>query len=161
MAGTTSRCSLIGGGGPGEWATRLWTAKNSSPHRLEANGFVYSDALTKLVRKEARLERKLNNGKFGTHIALTMQVFLNPVVAGLPEHQHIFAGQGCFNDIGEEYEMLFNNGGGLPCTGADELPQRFESLLNCNRTIEKGKPPGLWSCVRNPRAESQHDVDSP
>ena len=129
--------------------------------RLEANGFLFSEALTAQVRREARLEKEAAGGEVGTHIALTMQVFLNPAIAGLPDHQHVFAGHGCFNGLGVDRESFFNNGGGAPCTGADELPPQFESLLNCRRTIEKGKSPGLWDCVRNPKAFSQESLMIP
>lgn len=87
-----------------------------------------------------------------------MQVFLNPAVASLPEHQHVFGGFGCYNHLGRDSGTYFNNGGGRPCPAADKLPPRFESLLNCERDIFKNKSLGLWRCTRNPDAIPENDV---
>lgn len=64
-------------------------------------GFVYSEELTKKVRSVAHSERYKGfapNGKDMNpqHIWLSMQVFINPAVAALPEHAHLLADPGCF-----------------------------------------------------------------
>ena len=74
--------------------------------RWEAAGFVYSDYMTKSVRSIAMLDQQLKNLTLdmkpdhlyfvGQHIYLNMQVFINPMVASLPEHAHLFAEHGCF-----------------------------------------------------------------
>jgi len=74
--------------------------------RWEAAGFIYSESLTKSVRsiamkdqnrKDLTLDMKEGHLYFvGQHIYLNMQVFINPMVASLPEHAHLFAEHGCF-----------------------------------------------------------------
>lgn len=74
--------------------------------RWEAAGFVYSEFLTKQARavgmrdqrrKDLTLDMKEDTLYFvGQHIYLSMQVFINPMVASLPEHAHLFAEHGCY-----------------------------------------------------------------
>ena len=70
--------------------------------KYEAFGFRYSEELTKEVRsvasQESKAGNKAPNGKQynAQHIWLTMKVFINPVVAALPEHAHLFFEPGCF-----------------------------------------------------------------
>eukprot|EP00522_Entomoneis_paludosa_P007977 CAMPEP_0172449324 /NCGR_PEP_ID=MMETSP1065-20121228/8067_1 /TAXON_ID=265537 /ORGANISM="Amphiprora paludosa, Strain CCMP125" /LENGTH=414 /DNA_ID=CAMNT_0013200981 /DNA_START=29 /DNA_END=1273 /DNA_ORIENTATION=+ len=70
--------------------------------KYESYGFRFSDKLTQQVRGWARKEMRLGeeiapNGESynGQHIWLTMKVFVNPEVAALPEHAHLFAEAGC------------------------------------------------------------------
>ena len=70
---------------------------------MESFGFKYSQKLTDQVRKIALDERVANNvigpdGKPSNaqHIWLNMQVFINPAVASLPKHAHLFAEPGCY-----------------------------------------------------------------
>lgn len=37
---------------------------------------------------------------FAQHVSMSMKVFINPVVAALPEHAHLFAKFGCFQKSG-------------------------------------------------------------
>ena len=74
--------------------------------RMEAAGFLYSSHLTNLARtiaqkdsslKNLTLDMKEENLYFvGQHIYLNVQVFINPLVAALPQHAHLFAEHGCF-----------------------------------------------------------------
>ena len=69
--------------------------------RWEAAGFVYSEFLTKKSRSIALKDQQLKNLTLdmrddhlyfvGQHIYLNVQVFINPMVASLPEHSHLFA----------------------------------------------------------------------
>ena len=69
--------------------------------RWEAAGFVYSEFLTKKSRSIAMKDQQLKNLTLdmrddhlyfvGQHIYLNVQVFINPIVASLPEHSHLFA----------------------------------------------------------------------
>lgn len=69
--------------------------------RWEAAGFVYSEFLTKKSRSIAMKDQQLKNLTLdmrddhlyfvGQHIYLNVQVFINPMVASLPEHSHLFA----------------------------------------------------------------------
>lgn len=71
-------------------------------------GFRYDDKLTKFVRRIARDEATRNpkifppTGKrYGAqHVFTSMKVFINPVVASLPEHAHLFATHGCYKGKG-------------------------------------------------------------
>jgi len=73
-----------------------WRAK------FESQGLVYSEDLTKMVRETAKDEQKaedpaLNGDKYNAqHIWTSMQVFINPPVASLPDHAHLFAESGCY-----------------------------------------------------------------
>jgi len=77
--------------------------------RMESMGFVYSAYLTKKMRKVALKDWKRNdflramqNDKkkstygVGQHLIKTLQVFLNPLVASLPQHAHLLTEHGCF-----------------------------------------------------------------
>ena len=69
--------------------------------RWEAAGFVYSEFLTKKSQSIAMKDQQLKNLTLdmrddhlyfvGQHIYLNVQVFINPMVASLPEHSHLFA----------------------------------------------------------------------
>jgi len=93
-----------------EW----WIAK------FQSFGFVYSESMTKRVRDIAREEsggpspivdtKKQNSNNtepqqyenyLASHVYGTMMVFINPKVASLPQHSHIFAEPGCFTDYGK------------------------------------------------------------
>ena len=56
-----------------------------------------------------------------------MLIFVNPSVASLPQHHHLFGGNGCFKGA------INNADGGAPCEGVDRLPEEYQSLLDCYR----------------------------
>jgi len=60
------------------------------------------------------------------HVWLTMQVFINPAVAALPEHAHLFAEHGCYTDglNGFGKECGTGRGGELETP----LPDEFKPL---------------------------------
>lgn len=145
--------------------------------RMAAQGFVYSEELTTLARLQAQNGISLHahemrgdsenfkEHKFhAQHIWTRMLVFINPTVASLPEHHHIFGGDGCFNNI------VDNRDGGLPCGlrqaydakgigPGDKLPGRYQSILKCVRSTQKMSDKGdwahaIWECVGN-QATSQ------
>lgn len=70
--------------------------------KYESYGFQYSKELTDEIRKVAAQERQKGelspNGQpyNAQHIWLTMKVFINPVVAALPQHAHLFPEHGCY-----------------------------------------------------------------
>ena len=128
--------------------------------RLSKVGFIYSEHLTEVVRKQAANERDYiqRDGRKGTsqgqHLIFTLMVFVNPEVAGLKRHAHLIAGDGCFED------GFDNQNGGNTCTGKDKLPAEFRPLINCTRSLQKsrgainsklgerGQLEGmLWDCV--------------
>jgi SAM-dependent methyltransferase len=72
--------------------------------KMESFGFRYSEDLTSQVRTWGKQEVSANlavpfvaNSTYNAqHIWLTMKVFVNPTVASLPEHDHLFFEEGCF-----------------------------------------------------------------
>jgi Methyltransferase domain len=90
--------------------------------KYESYGFKYDEALTKQVRGWATDEQRLQNiGPTGAkynaqHVYLSMKVFINPVVAALPEHAHLFFEHGCYQGRGEGFDVILRR----PCgTGKD------------------------------------------
>lgn len=83
--------------------------------RLEAAGFVFSQELSTLCQAVGRISNL--DGFSAQHIWSTMQVFINPRVASLPQHQHLFGGPGCWD------------GRSRDCEGPDKLPPRYEPLI--------------------------------
>ena len=153
--------------------------------RLSAQGFVYSQELTDLVRLQAQngitehafgLKDKLTakqerdeHRHDAQHIWTRMLVFINPIVAALPRHHHLFGGNGCFSNV------VDNRDGGAPCGTADSkkgieekdsLPNEYQSILNCYRSTkgmaDKGNwKQAIWECTRNPQfARSAENQDT-
>lgn len=115
--------------------------------RFTALGFVYSKELTTFSRKQA--ENQATTIEEAQHIRHRLLVFVNPKVASLKRHHHIFGGNGCFKSI------VDNRDGGLRCKAPDTLPMEYESLLQCNRTLSTKGNSGrientwnnaLWQC---------------
>ena len=71
--------------------------------KYESYGFKYDATLTDQVRALAKAEAKNRtvapNGQNydAQHVWYTMKVFINPVVAALPQHAHLFPEHGCWN----------------------------------------------------------------
>lgn len=105
--------------------SKWWIAK------MQGYGFVYSEDFTTMVRKEAGEERNNEipapNGKTynAQHVWTTMMVFINPAVASLPEHQHLFAESGCYK--GKKPGGEIDN---RPCNTdlESKLPNEFKPL---------------------------------
>ena len=98
--------------------------------KYEAYGFRYSPELTKEIRQTASSEKSKsltapNGGKYNAqHIWLSMKVFINPAVASLPQHAHLFPEFGCFNGRGVHRECGTGKGGELETP----LPKSFYPL---------------------------------
>jgi 2-polyprenyl-3-methyl-5-hydroxy-6-metoxy-1,4-benzoquinol methylase len=118
--------------------------------RMAAEGFVFLNDLTKQVRQTAAA-RGVHYNDTALHLVHGMDVFVNPRVASLPQHRHLFGGKGCFGDA------VDNQNGGRACLGVDALPSSYESLLDCTRTRPPSSPKSTkyvnfaWDCQRNPR----------
>jgi hypothetical protein len=103
--------------------------------KFESLGFKYSPQLTEQVRKIARSESHTldNLGPDGKpynaqHVWLTMQVFINPMVASLPKHAHLFSEHGCFggrDDKGIAHKECGTERGGQT---ESKLPESFYPL---------------------------------
>jgi SAM-dependent methyltransferase len=107
---------------PDEW----WIQK------MESYGFRYDADLTKQVKQWYRTESK-NSTAIGpdgrryqaSHIGLSMKVFINPVVASLAQHAHLFPEDGCFRDFKDN--VITNK----PCNAAKmetTLPASYAPL---------------------------------
>lgn len=94
------------------------------------------------------MTEEMNNfyDEIGEHIHFTMRVYINPTIASLPKHDHLFSGDGCYKN------ELNNRDGGTPCLGEDKLPDKYNSLIRCYRdkkaSIAKGIPMEemYWNC---------------
>lgn len=120
--------------------------------RFTAAGFVYSSEITSWFREQALYDSRKSL------LACCLLVFVNPSVAGLEKHQHLFGGNGCYNPINYIHG---NEGGGMRCNNElDRLPVSFEALLSCvrrrNNSEVRSKRNYLynpWLCQHNDRAE--------
>lgn len=73
--------------------------------KYESYGFRYDDALTKAVKATVAEERQrleffapANKTLGAAHVGQSVKVFINPAVAALPAHLHLFFEHGCFRD---------------------------------------------------------------
>jgi hypothetical protein len=108
-----------------EW---WWNAK------LEAAGFQYNSKLTQLVRRQAANDRETFIEGTGNESAMAqylggIMVFINPLIASMDKHSHIFSGHGCYSVDG----VIANQDGGDPCKGLEKLPEMYASILDCSR----------------------------
>ncbi len=120
--------------------------------RFEAQGFIFSQVLTDMCRKEALndyfAQPNPHSTTLGQHIRLNLLVFINPAVASLPEHSHLFGGHGCYGDV------IGNEDGGIACKQTDKLPVEYTPLINCakNTTSSPDVAYQTWKCKQwNPR----------
>ena len=96
-------------------------------------GFIHSPKLTETVRKIAMDEKYTGFAPNGVklnaqHVWLRAQVFINPAVAALPQHAHLLAEPGCYdeNENGTVHrECGVNNGEGI---SESVLPTSFQAL---------------------------------
>jgi hypothetical protein len=97
-------------------------------------GFIYHEEYTMAIREAAKAEKTTAvapNGKLynAQHVWTTMQVFINPFVASLPQHAHLLAGPGCFliRQKGGDHGLIVNR----ECDGVKESkpPPEFLPLV--------------------------------
>jgi len=79
--------------------------------KFESYGFHYDEELTQQVKnwaKDGKHDYHAPNGKpyDGFYIRATMKVFINPAVAALPEHAHLFPEFGCFGGRNENGQII-------------------------------------------------------
>jgi hypothetical protein len=116
---------------------------------MESYGFRYSTTLTEMVQNIA-YEEMLQNRSSPTgkpydaqHLYLTMQVFINPVVAVLPAHEHLFAEHGCFGPEGGQVECKEEHGlsplpkSFYPLDITEEMDEAWENLVESNIKITR------------------------
>jgi len=83
--------------------------------KYESYGFKYDAELTQQVKgwaRDGKKEYTSPKGKWldGFYIRVTMMVFVNPVVAALPEHAHLFPEKGCMYINGEKEQVKYDCG---------------------------------------------------
>lgn len=117
--------------------------------RFQSAGFIYSEDLTAIIRLQAkkRFEKgQVTEDYAGQHIFYNMLVFINPKVASLPQHKHLFGGHGCFSGV------YGNRNGGVGCAAPDNLPKEFQSLIDCTRSADESKDEkweeAEWTCSK-------------
>ena len=107
--------------------------------KYESYGFKYDVQLTNETRRIARAEAEwpktdsrtvAPDGKKynGQHIWLSMKVFVNPVVAALPQHAHLFPEHGCYQTPGEDGIKSKVCGTGEKAELESVLPQSYWPL---------------------------------
>jgi Methyltransferase domain len=111
--------------------------------KYESYGFRYDAKLTEKVRAIASEEQNNdvlapNGAKYNPqHIWLSMKVFINPAVASLPEHAHLFPEHGCYG--GRNSTHVINRVCG---TGNDE-----------QKDVETPLPKELWPIELKPEMD--------
>jgi len=75
--------------------------------KYESYGFKYSEELTNEAKDIAKVNKKTYRGPHnvyldGFYVRVTLMVFVNPVVAALPEHAHLFPELGCYGGKDKE-----------------------------------------------------------
>lgn len=105
---------------------------------MESMGFKYSEYLTKMMRnlagddkKRTDLVKSMEEGKVynvAQHLRTTLLVFINPLVASLPEHAHLFAEHGCF----ESGHLIECGKKGTSSENLTPLPEKFKPLVLTN-----------------------------
>jgi hypothetical protein len=76
------------------------------------------------------------------------------MVAYLPQHVHLFAGEGCMDPDKPALDQLNNMDGGVPCDGMDLLPEKYNSLIRCikdekmRKVLKKSVQDMYWSCFK-------------
>ena len=98
-------------------------------------GFIYSPKLTEKLRQAAQAETNTccapNGVKLNAqHVWLRAQVFINPAVAALPQHAHLLAEPGCYdqNENGTVHRVCGESASVVDHTGESVLPERWSAL---------------------------------
>ena len=84
------------------------------------------------------------------HVYTSMKVFINPAVASLPQHQHLFAERGCYKDRvdGKIVNKVCGEGNGgdkesvlppeyLPLELTDEQDEAWADIVKANVKLVK------------------------
>lgn len=101
--------------------------------KFESYGFRYSETLTQQARGWAQKEN--NTGPDGNrfraqHLRLSLKVFVNPMVAALPEHAHLFPELGCYVKRGEDGNLVHRECGVGRAEGIEsKLPESYKPLV--------------------------------
>lgn len=97
--------------------------------KYESYGFQYDEILTQEIRQVAKNDRGAfpPNGENlnAQHVWMSMKVFINPAVAALPQHAHLFGAPGCFTNYGEP-----NRECGKPKTRRQKKTAEIETPLD-------------------------------
>jgi hypothetical protein len=122
--------------------------------RMTAAGFIYSQELSDYVRIFAEAGN-VNSTNTGYKLQRRLMVFINPAVAALRKHDHLFGGNGCiyggFNPVdGVECDKRFK----WFSAETDSVPDEYQSLLNCN--FDHSRPEVMGS---KKIKESQYFID--
>lgn len=100
--------------------------------KYESFGFRYDAELTdkfKMIASQEKSTGEAPNGEHynAQHIWLTLKVFINPAVASLPHHAHLFFEHGCFESRGGKPRKC-GDGNSPQASVESVLPQGFFPL---------------------------------
>lgn len=102
-----------------EWWWRL---------KMKQHGFEFSPMLTEMARQGSQYSRK--DGFNAQHLWLHLMVFINPEVAQLPRHLHLFKGGGCYypdETLPKDFKPEIGQGVVECPPGPDEPPAKFKA----------------------------------
>ena len=109
--------------------------------KYESYGFQYSPELTREAKQVAQKENGIGpDGKKyrAQHIRLSMKVFINPAVAALPQHAHLFPELGCYVKRGEDGKLVQRECGiGKQAGLESKLPDSYKPLTLTDDMDEK------------------------
>ncbi|KAL3780208.1 hypothetical protein HJC23_007532 [Cyclotella cryptica] len=119
--------------------------------RWEAAGLVFSQSMTNEARSIASQDRLRNDlvrdmqeGKsysVAQHLRTSLQVFINPMVASLPQHAHLFGEHGCYGGRVEGGKQIHVDCSQSKNAAGDHLTPLPESFKPLNLTKEMD---GAW-----------------
>lgn len=106
--------------------------------KYESYGFKYDEKLSQQVKgwaKEHINDYKGPGGEFydGFYLRATTMVFINPVVAALPEHAHLFAENGCYggkDSLGKAIRRECDEGKGETPLAKSMLPLKLTPTMD-------------------------------
>lgn len=103
--------------------------------RFESYGFVFSKILTDKARGVAGEEMRSGTPSpvegqnyNAQHLRINLQVFINPSVASLPEHQHLLAEHGCYGGKNDKGRIHIECGGENDKEKLTALPASYQPL---------------------------------
>ena len=103
--------------------------------KYESYGFRYDEQLTNMIRGVASQEGKWKNatapnGEYynAQHVWLSMKVFINPMVAALPQHAHLFPEHGCYGGKGKGANPIIHQPCGQGSSIESVLPKEYWPL---------------------------------
>lgn len=121
--------------------------------KYESYGLKFDRELTDKAKEIARANKKTFTGPHkiymdGFYVRTAMMVFINPVVASLPEHSHLFPELGCFAGKGDKGEMVHRD---CSAQKGETVPNPRMNPLNLTEAMHQKWVDWLEPKVKRPR----------